>query len=107
MTEHDKNVPLYLISVVATMISIHPQTIRLYEKIGLIYPQRRGHIRMFSIYDIERLQQIQRLKDELGVNLAGVDVILKLLDRIDELQEEVTRVREQSKRRLKRVTQDW
>jgi MerR family transcriptional regulator/heat shock protein HspR len=59
------------------------------------------------MYDIERLKQIQRLKDELGVNLAGVDVILKLLDRIDELQEEVSRVREQSKRRLKRVTQDW
>jgi MerR family transcriptional regulator/heat shock protein HspR len=107
MTDYDKDIPLYVISVVATMISIHPQTIRLYERIGLITPQRRGHIRMFSIHDIERLQQIQRLKDELGVNLAGVDVILKLLDRIDELQEEVIRVREQAKRRLKRVTQDW
>jgi len=89
------------------MLEIHPQTLRLYERMGLIRPQRRGHIRMFCEADIERLRQIQRLKNDLGVNLAGIEVILRLLDRIEELQGEVERVRAQAKRRLKRITQEW
>lgn len=104
MTERDE--PLYVISVVARMVEVHPQTLRLYERQGLIKPQRRGHIRMFSDADIERLRQIQRLKDDLGVNIAGVEVILNLLDRIEELQQEMERVRAQAKRRLQRVSQD-
>lgn len=109
MTEKvdERNEPLYVISVVAKMLEIHPQTLRLYERQGLICPQRRGHIRLFSVIDIERLRQIIRLRDELGVNLAGIEVVIKLLDRIDELQQEVERVRAQAKRRLKRISQDW
>ena len=57
--------------------------------------------------DIERLRQILRLKDDLGVNLAGIEVILNLLDRIDELQQEIERVRAQAKRRLTRLSHDW
>ena len=102
-----RHVPVYVISVVAKMLEIHPQTLRLYERSGLIRPQRRGQVRLFSEADIERLRQILRLKDELGVNTAGVEVILNLLDRIDELQQEVERVRAQAKRRLKRISQDW
>jgi len=104
---NDRVTPLYLISVVATMLEIHPQTLRLYERLGLLCPRRRGHIRLYSELDIERLRQIQRLKNDLGVNLAGIDVILKLLDRIDELQQENERIRAQAKRRLKRISQDW
>lgn len=103
----DRNEPLYLISVVARMMEIHPQTLRLYERLGLICPQRRGHIRLFSDADLDRLRQIQRLKDDLGVNLAGIDVILNLLDRMEEMQAEIDRIRAQAKRRLKRISQDW
>ncbi|HEY3379982.1 MAG TPA: chaperone modulator CbpM [Armatimonadota bacterium] len=103
----ERDVPLYVISVVSKMLEIHPQTLRLYERQGLIRPQRRGHIRMFSTADIERLRQILRLKDDLGVNIAGIEVILNLLDRIDELQQEMDRIRAQAKRRLKRISQDW
>ncbi|HEX2949479.1 MAG TPA: chaperone modulator CbpM [Armatimonadota bacterium] len=99
--------PVYVISVVAKMLEIHPQTLRLYERQGLIHPQRRGNIRLFSEADIDRLRQILRLKDDLGVNSAGIEVILNLLDRIEELQLEIDRIRAQAKRRLKRISQDW
>lgn len=99
--------PLYVISVVAKLLEVHPQTLRLYERQGLIHPKRRGQIRLFSDSDIERLRQILRLKEDLGVNTAGVEVILNLLDRIEELQIEVERIRAQAKRRLKRISQDW
>ena len=92
--EHDdRHKPLYMISVVAEMVEVHPQTLREYERLGLVRPRRYKHIRMFSDADIERIRQILRLRDELGVNLAGIEVILKLLDRIDELQQEVERIR--------------
>jgi len=102
-----KDRPLYVISVVARMLEIHPQTLRLYERQGLVHPHRQGNIRMFSDADIERLRQILRMKDELGVNLAGIEVILNLLDRIDTLQQEIDRVRATAKRRLKRISQEW
>lgn len=103
----NKAEPLYVISVVARMLEIHPQTLRLYERQGLIRPRRMGHIRMFSDADIDKLRQIQRMKDELGVNLAGIEVILNLLNRIDELQQEIDRIRATAKRRLKRISQEW
>lgn len=105
--ESRRNEPVYVISIVAKILEVHPQTLRLYERQGLVRPQRRGNIRFYSEEDIERLRQILRMKDELGVNMAGVEVILNLLDRIDELQQEVERVRAQAKRRLKRLSQDW
>lgn len=105
--QRDRNEPVYLISVVAKLLTVHPQTLRLYERQGLICPQRRGHIRFFSSADIEKLRQIIRLRDDLGVNIAGIEVVLNLLERIEELQQEVERVRAQGKRRLKRISQDW
>lgn len=102
-----KHEPLYVISVVAKMLEVHPQTLRLYERQGLVCPKRRGHIRMFSDADIERIRQILRLKQDLGVNLAGIDVILNLLDRIDELQQEIERIRATAKRRLQRLSDHW
>ena len=85
---------VYVISVAAQILHVHPQTLRLYEREGLIEPQRtRGNIRLYSDYDIERVRAIQRLTTELGVNLAGAEVILNMRSRMLELQEEMERLR--------------
>jgi MerR family transcriptional regulator/heat shock protein HspR len=92
MIEH--NEPLFVISVAAQILEVHPQTLRYYERAGLVQPSRsRGNIRMYSQEDIERLRLIQRLIDDLGVNLAGVEVIMNMTQRIDELEAEVARLR--------------
>lgn len=76
--------PVYMIGVAAELCRVHPQTLRQYERLGLVVPARVGSKnRLYSEFDIERVRQIQRLTQELGVNLAGVDVILKLLDDLD------------------------
>jgi MerR family transcriptional regulator, heat shock protein HspR len=107
MIDDSRNEPVFVISIVAKRLSVHPQTLRLYERCGLVNPQRRGQVRLYSEADIERLRTVLRLRDELGVNLAGIEVILNLLSRIEELQQEVERARDQGKRRLERVTQNW
>jgi len=82
--------PLYYISVVAKMLEVHPQTLRHYERLGLVRPHRSdGNVRLYSPYDVERLRKICRLSDELGVNLAGIEVILNLLARVEQLQQEM------------------
>jgi len=89
----EKESPLYLISTVAKMLNIHPQTLRLYEREGLIKPARtEGNTRLYSQEDIERLRTILTLTRELGVNLAGVEIILRLREQIEELQKEVERL---------------
>jgi MerR family transcriptional regulator/heat shock protein HspR len=87
--------PVYVISVAAKMVDMHPQTLRLYERLGLLKPARQGSNRLYSDQDIARLRQIQRLTQDMGVNLAGVEIILNLLERIEELQDEIERVRQQ------------
>jgi MerR family transcriptional regulator, heat shock protein HspR len=92
--KHSQDEPVYYISVAARLISAHPQTLRMYERAGLVMPRRTPQgLRLYSERDVERLRQIQRLTQELGVNLAGVDVVLKLLDRISDLQAEVERLK--------------
>jgi MerR family transcriptional regulator/heat shock protein HspR len=87
--------PCYTIGVVARMVSLHPQTIRNYEQIGLVIPQRTdGNIRLYSQHEVERLLKISRLTQELGVNLAGVEVILRMADQIETLQVEVEVLRQ-------------
>lgn len=79
--------PMYVISVAAKMVGLHPQTLRHYESLGLVTPERsEGNIRLYSPADIDRLRQISRLTDELGVNLAGVQIILNMRDRLERLQ---------------------
>jgi MerR family transcriptional regulator, heat shock protein HspR len=79
--------PMYVISVAAKMVGLHPQTLRHYEVQGLVKPQRsEGHVRLYSPTDIDRLRQIMRLTDELGVNLAGVQIILDMRARLQQLQ---------------------
>ncbi|MCE3036419.1 heat shock protein transcriptional repressor HspR [Helicobacter anatolicus] len=78
--------PVYLISVVAKILEIHPQTLRQYEKEGLIEPGRTdGKIRLYSRRDIDKIKTILRLTRDMGVNLAGVDIILRLKEKLDEL----------------------
>jgi MerR family transcriptional regulator/heat shock protein HspR len=87
--------PLYVISIAAERVGMHPQTLRLYERRGIVKPARRGSNRLYSDWDIERLRQIQRLTQGMGVNLAGVEVILNLLDQINQLQTELDSIRQQ------------
>jgi MerR family transcriptional regulator/heat shock protein HspR len=88
--------PCFTIGIVARMVSLHPQTIRYYEQLGLVVPQRSdGNIRLYSQREIERLLKINRLTQELGVNLAGVEVILHMADQIETLQVEIAVLRQQ------------
>ena len=86
--------PCYVISVAARMLGIHQQTLRYYEREGLIQPSRsRGNIRLYSGADINRLRQVQRLMNELGVNLAGAEVILRMSERMRAMEEELEGLR--------------
>lgn len=89
MNRKDKTQPLYLISVVCEMLHVHPQTLRLYEKEGLINPKRTKKQRLYSEDDVERLNFILQLTRELGVNKAGVDIILRMRHRIEVIQQEM------------------
>ena len=81
--------PCFTISVVARMLRVHPQTLRYYEREGLISPARSlGRLRLYSLADVERLRLIQRLTQEVGVNLAGVQVAIAMIKRIEELLRE-------------------
>ena len=93
---HSYDEPVYLISVVATMLDIHPQTLRQYEREGLVEPSRtQGRMRLYSQRDIERMKLILRLTRQMGVNLAGVDLVLQLKEQIDEMQKEMDLLREE------------
>ena len=93
---HSYDEPVYLISVVATMLDIHPQTLRQYEREGLVEPSRtQGRMRLYSQRDIERMKLILRLTRQMGVNLAGVDLVLQLKEQIDEMQKEMDILREE------------
>ena len=82
--------PVYLISAVAEILNIHPQTLRQYEREGLIKPSRtNGKIRLYSQKDIDHIRYVLTLTRELGVNLAGVDIILQLNKRIEELEKDM------------------
>ena len=96
--------PSYVISVVARMVGIHAQTLRYYERVGLVEPSRtQGNQRLYSFQDVQRLQQIQRLVSDLGVNLAGVEVILRLTERLGELDAERQRLEAEVKRLMTSV----
>jgi MerR family transcriptional regulator, heat shock protein HspR len=86
------NQPVYMIGVAASLCGVHPQTLRQYERLGLVIPQRAGaKNRLYSEYDIRRIKRIQRLTQEMGVNLAGVDLILRLLDEMEEMRRDMER----------------
>ncbi len=104
MRTRDKNEPVYMISVAARLCDLHPQTLRLYERLGLVRPARAGSKnRMYSETDIERLRQIQRLTQDMGVNLAGVEIILDLLEKMQKMQEHMEAEIERMQREMEEL----
>jgi MerR family transcriptional regulator/heat shock protein HspR len=86
----DRGKPLYMIGVVAEMLKVHPQTLRFYEKKGLVRPGRtEGQTRMYSEEDLEEIARLLRLTRDLGVNLAGVEIILKMRRRMTDMQRQI------------------
>ncbi len=107
MNNSQKSRPYFHISVVSQMLGLHPQTIRNYEKMGLIHPARtKGNVRLFSLEDVERVRKIHSYTN-MGVNLAGVEIIMKLLDQMHqmerEMQEELERTRLEMGREIERL----
>jgi MerR family transcriptional regulator/heat shock protein HspR len=86
----DKGKPVYMIGVVAEMLRLHPQTLRMYEKKGLISPSRtEGRTRMYSPEDVEEIARVIRLARDLGVNLAGIEIILKMRRHMLDMQHQL------------------
>ena len=97
-----------MISAVAQRYDIHPQTLRLYEREGLLKPSRtNGNTRLYSDADLEQLETILTLTRELGVNLAGVEIILNMRRKMDRMQEEVNEFMAYAKQELVRGLGDW
>lgn len=85
--------PCYVISVAAKMVGVHAQTLRYYERAGIIEPSRsKGNQRLYSERDIEKLLQIKTLVDDLGINLAGVEIILRLTGKIQEMETYIRKI---------------
>jgi MerR family transcriptional regulator/heat shock protein HspR len=98
----------YMISAVAQKYNIHPQTLRLYEREGLLTPSRtEGNTRLYSEEDLEQLETILSLTRDLGVNLAGVEIILNMRRKMERMQSEVNEFMEYVKRELARGIDDW
>jgi len=86
--------PKYTISIVAELVGLHEQSLRMYERRGLVQPQRsEGNIRLFSDEDVERVRAIQRLINDLGVNLAGAEVILHMREQMESMRRELDELR--------------
>jgi MerR family transcriptional regulator/heat shock protein HspR len=101
-TERYDTEPRYVISVAARMLSTQTHTLRYYEKVGIIEPRRsRGNVRLYSDRDIALLQRVKRLVDDMGVNLPGVEVILRMMEHVEEMQKEL----EQAHNEINRLRQ--
>ena len=106
-----ENQPVYMIGVAAQLCQIHPQTLRQYERLGLVVPSRVGaKNRLYSENDIRRVKQIQRLTQEMGVNLAGVEVILRLLEDMEEsrrdLEQQLAAYMQEAEARIRSVMEN-
>jgi len=98
---HGYDEPVYLISIVSSMLGIHPQTLRQYERDGLIKPSRtQGRIRLYSQRDIDKMKMILRLTRDLGVNMAGIDIVFRLKEQMEEMEQEIEALKDE----LNRVT---
>jgi MerR family transcriptional regulator/heat shock protein HspR len=101
ISSEDYDEPRYVISVVTKLVDLHPQTLRHYEDLGLVVPTRsKGNIRLYSQRDIELLRRITRLTQDLGVNLAGVEVVLNMAEQIERLRHEVASLQEELQARV-------
>jgi MerR family transcriptional regulator/heat shock protein HspR len=100
--------PRYMISVAAELVGMHPQTLRLYEQKGLVRPKRTpGNTRLYSERDIERLRLIQRLTSELGLNLAGVEIVLGLEDELRKAHARIERLERQMREEIQNVHRSY
>jgi MerR family transcriptional regulator, heat shock protein HspR len=96
--------PRYMISVAAELVGMHPQTLRIYEQKGLVRPQRTaGNTRLYSDADVARLRVIQRLTNELGLNLAGVERVLVMEDELQRMRRRLERMEQEMRRALDEV----
>ncbi len=108
MAKRPQGKAYYMISAVAQRYDIHPQTLRLYEREGLLKPSRtEGNTRLYTDEDLEQLETILSLTRDLGVNLAGVEIILNMRRKIEQMQSEVNEFMEYVKRELARGIDDW
>jgi MerR family transcriptional regulator/heat shock protein HspR len=100
--------PRYMISVAADLVGMHPQTLRMYEQKGLVRPRRTpGNTRLYSEGDVERLRLIQRLTSELGLNLAGVEHVLRLEDELRRMHERLERLERQMREEIRNVHRSY
>jgi MerR family transcriptional regulator/heat shock protein HspR len=100
--------PRYMISVAADLVGMHPQTLRIYEQKGLVRPKRTaGNTRLYSELDIERLRLIQQLTTEVGLNLAGVERVLRLEDELLQMKRRVTRMESEMREALQQVHRQY
>ena len=100
--------PRYMISVAADLVGMHPQTLRMYEAKGLVRPKRTpGNTRLYSDADLERLRLIQALTTELGLNLAGVETVLRLRDEVQRLNARMERLERQMREEVQRVHKQY
>ena len=100
--------PIYMISVAAELVGMHPQTLRMYETKGLVRPQRTpGGTRLYSEADVERLRIIQRLTTELGLNLAGVELVLRLEDELRKAHAQIDRLQSQVREEVQKVHKQY
>jgi MerR family transcriptional regulator/heat shock protein HspR len=100
--------PRYMISVAAELVGMHPQTLRVYEAKGLVRPRRTpGNTRLYSEADLERLRLIQRLTTELGLNLAGVETVLRLEDELARLRRRLERLERDMRDEVQRVHRQY
>jgi len=100
--------PIYMISVASELVGMHPQTLRMYETKGLVRPQRTpGGTRLYSEADVERLRIVQRLTTELGLNLAGVELVLRLEDELRKAHAQVERLQQQLRQEVQNVHRQY
>ena len=100
--------PIYMISVAAELVGMHPQTLRVYEQKGLVRPKRTpGGTRLYSESDVERLRIIQRLTTELGLNLAGVELVLRLEDELRKAHAQIERLQRQLRDEVQKVHKEY
>ena len=100
--------PIYMISVAAELVGMHPQTLRIYEAKGLVRPKRTaGNTRLYSERDVERLRVIQRLTTELGLNLSGVELALKLEDQLQRMQASIDRLEREKREAVEQVHRNY
>jgi MerR family transcriptional regulator, heat shock protein HspR len=106
MTEQER--PRYMISVAAELVGMHPQTLRIYESKGLVRPRRTpGNTRLYSEADLERLRLIQRLTTELGLNLAGVETVIRLEDELGKARARLDRLERELRREIRNVHKQY